>query len=112
MADGTIYTYLTAYAIRNTRLPLLTHKCSTKGEGCKKAVFVANMNMFNQAGNQERLRQLQNDPLGMAKQAGYQIPENLANDPKGMVMHLINSGQVSNPMLQRIMPMMQMLGGK
>lgn len=70
------------------------------------------MNMFNQMGNQERLRQIQNDPLGMAKQAGYQIPEELAGDPKGMVMHLINSGQVSSPMLQRIMPMIRSMGGK
>ena len=83
-----------------------------KGEGGKKAVFAPTMSMFDRMGNQERLRQLQNDPLGMAKQAGYQIPEELAGDPKGMVMHLINSGQVSSPMMQRIMPLLQRMGVK
>ena len=31
----------------------------------------------------------------------------LQSDPKAMVMHLINSGQVSNTVLQRIMPMIR-----
>ena len=60
----------------------------------------------------QQLQQLQKDPLGMAKQAGYQIPENLANNPQAMVQHLIQTGQVSNPMLQKIMPLMQRLGIK
>ena len=58
------------------------------------------------------VQQIQNDPIGAARQAGYNIPENIANDPKAMVMHLIQSGQVSNPMLQKIMPMIQRMGGK
>ena len=45
-------------------------------------------------------------------QQRYQIPEELRNDPKAMVMHLINSGQVAPPMLQRIMPMVRQLMGK
>ena len=36
----------------------------------------------------------------------------LAGDPKAMVQHLIMTGQVSNPILQRIMPMIQKLGGR
>ena len=100
---------MTEYAIRNACLPLLTDIYPSKGEGGKIACFEPNMNMFNQ---QERMRQIQSDPLGMAKQAGYQIPEELAGDPKGMVMHLINSGQVSSPMLQRIMPMIRNMGIK
>ena len=61
---------------------------------------------------QSKLQQLQNDPGAAAKNSGYQIPENLYNDPKAMVQHLIMTGQVSNPMLQRIMPMIQRMGGK
>ena len=61
---------------------------------------------------QGKLQQLQNDPGAAAKQSGYNIPENLYNDPKAMVQHLIMTGQVSSPMLQRIMPMIQRMGGK
>ena len=65
--------------------------------------------MFNQ---QEQLRQLMSDPKGMAEKAGFKIPDELMGDPKQMVMHLINSGQVSSPVLQRIMPMIRQMGGK
>ena len=53
------------------------------------------------------MRQIQSDPIGMGKKKGYQIPDELANDPKAMVQHLIMTGQISNPLLQRIMPMIQ-----
>jgi hypothetical protein len=61
---------------------------------------------------QDQLRQLQSDPMGMAQKAGYNIPQNLAGNPQAMVQHLIQSGQVGGPMLQKIMPMMQRLMGK
>ena len=71
------------------------------------------MSLFDRIqGNQPNLQQIQQDPIGMAKQAGYNIPPNLAGNPQAMVQHLIQTGQVSNPMLQRIMPMMQKLMGK
>ena len=73
------------------------------------------MSLFDKlnGGNiQSQIQQLQRDPLGMAKQAGYQIPENLASNPQAMVQHLIRTGQVSNPMLQKILPMMQRMGIK
>ena len=47
------------------------------------------MNMFNQ-NFQEEMRKLQ-------------------TNPQAVVMHLIQTGQVSSPMLQRIMPMMQQM---
>jgi hypothetical protein len=67
---------------------------------------------LNGGNMQSQLQQIQRDPLGMARQAGYQIPENLAGNPQAMVQHLIQSGQVSNPMLQKILPLMQRLGLK
>ena len=67
------------------------------------------MNMFDQ---QAKLQELQKDPLAMAQKAGFNIPEDLAGNPQAMVMHLINSGQVSSPVLQRIMPMIRQLTGK
>ena len=65
--------------------------------------------MFNQ---QEQLQQLMNDPKGMAERAGFRIPDEIMGDPKQMVMHLINSGQVSSPVLNRIMPMIRQMNGK
>lgn len=71
------------------------------------------MSLFDKLNGQPQMnmQQLKNDPVGMAKQAGYNIPQNLAGNPKAMVQHLIQSGQVSNPMLQKIMPMLNKLGG-
>ena len=61
---------------------------------------------------QEQMRQLQSDPVGAAWKAGYQIPQEIAGDPKAMVQHLIMTGQISNPLLQKIMPMIQRMGWK
>lgn len=63
-------------------------------------------------GGQPNLQQIQNDPIGMARQAGYNIPQNLAGNPQAMVQHLIQTGQVGGPMLQKVMPMIQKLMGK
>ena len=60
---------------------------------------------------QINMQQLQSDPVGMAKRAGFNIPDNIAGNPQAMVQHLIQTGQVSTPMLQKIMPMIQKLGG-
>ena len=65
-----------------------------------------------QASMQEQLRQLKSDPLSMARQKGYQIPDNLANDPRAMFQHLVQTGQIKSPMMQRLMPMMQRMGLK
>ena len=71
------------------------------------------MSLFDKVqGSQPNLQQIQQDPIGMAKQAGYNIPQNLAGNPQAMVQHLIQTGQVGGPMMQKIMPMMQKLMGK
>ena len=56
----------------------------------------------------QQLRQLQSDPIAMGRKAGFEIPDGIS-DPKEIVMHLINSGQVRGPMLQRIMPMINQM---
>ena len=61
---------------------------------------------------EEQLQQIKTNPIQMGKDKGYNIPENLANDPQAMVQHLIMTGQVSNPLLQRIMPLIQRMQGK
>lgn len=61
---------------------------------------------------QEALRQLQSNPREFIQRAGVNIPEELMNDPRAMVMHLINTNQVNSPVMQRIMPMIRQMGGK
>lgn len=72
------------------------------------------MSLFDriQTAGQPNLQQIQKDPIGMARQAGYNIPDNLAGNPQAMVQHLIQSGQIGGPKLQQIMPMMQRLMGR
>lgn len=70
------------------------------------------MGLFDRIGQQNQMQQIQNDPIGAARKAGYNIPDNLRNDPRGMVMHLMQTGQIKAPMMQRIMPMLQRLGIK
>ena len=61
---------------------------------------------------QDALRKLQSDPKGFMQRAGVNVPEDMMNDPKQMLMHLINTNQVGGPMMQRIMPMIRQMGGK
>jgi len=72
------------------------------------------MSLFDRINGQPQMnmQQLQQDPVGMARQAGYNIPDNLAGNPQAMVQHLIQTGQVSNPVLQKIMPMIRQITGK
>ena len=61
---------------------------------------------------QEQLRQLQSNPQQFIQQAGWNIPPEMMGNPQQMVMHLINSGQVGGPALQRVMPMIRQMTWK
>ena len=61
---------------------------------------------------QNALRKLQEDPRAFLKKVGVNVPDEMMNDPQAIVMHLIQTGQVSNPMLQTIMPMIRSMGGR
>jgi hypothetical protein len=54
--------------------------------------------------------QLQANPIGMLTKAGYSVPEELAGNPQAMVMHLMQSGQIGGPMMQKIQPFLQRMG--
>jgi len=54
--------------------------------------------------------QLQANPAEMVRKAGYNVPDEISGNPQATVMHLIQSGQVGGPMMQRIMPMIQRMG--
>ena len=55
---------------------------------------------------QDALRQLRSNPAQLIRQAGYSVPDNIANNPQAAVMHILQSGQVRSPvmgMLNRLM---------
>ena len=56
-----------------------------------------------------QLQQLRNNPQQFIKQAGWQIPQEMVGNPQQMVMHLINTGQVGGPALQRVLPMIRQM---
>ena len=73
------------------------------------------MSLFDKVNGQPQMnmQQLQQDPIGMARQAGYNIPQNLAGNPQAMVQHLIQSGQVGVPMMRMVQPMLnRLMGGR
>jgi len=61
---------------------------------------------------QDAMRQLQANPAQMIKQAGFNVPEEYANNPQQAVMHLIQSGQVGGPMMRMVQPMLNRLMGR
>ena len=60
---------------------------------------------------QDAMRQLQTNPAETIRAAGYQVPDEAANDPKRAVMHMIQTGQIGGPMMKMIGPMIARLGG-
>lgn len=54
----------------------------------------------------QMLSQLRSNPVGMLKQAGYNIPEGM-NNPQQIVNHLLNSGQINNSKLSMAQQMAQ-----
>ena len=68
------------------------------------------MSLFDAMGNapmnlQQMLQQIRSNPAQMLRQRGLNIPANM-NDPRQMVQHLIQSGQIPNTRLQRVMQLM------
>lgn len=57
-----------------------------------------------QTNQMQMLNQLRNDPVGVLKQSGYNIPAGM-NNPRQIIQHLIQSGQVGNGRLAQIQQM-------
>lgn len=55
------------------------------------------------------LSQLRTNPLGLLRQAGYNVPENV-NNPQQIIQHLMNSGQISQQQLSNAQAMAQRFG--
>lgn len=60
-------------------------------------------------GNKDMMSQLQANPVELLKNAGYNVPQELANNPQAMVMHLLQSGQIANPAMRSIQPILNSL---
>lgn len=54
--------------------------------------------------------QLQANPAEMLGKAGYNIPQEASGNPQAMVMHLLQTGQIGGPMMQKIQPFLQRMG--
>lgn len=61
---------------------------------------------------QDAMKQLQANPAQMIKQAGYNVPDEIANNPQAAVMHMIQSGQIGGPMMRMVQPMLNRLMGR
>lgn len=72
------------------------------------------MGMFDQLGKGQQvqqnpmqmLSQLRSNPVGMLKQAGYNIPDGMTN-PQQIINHLLNSGQINQGRLNMAQQMAQ-----
>lgn len=60
----------------------------------------------------DAMSKLRSDPAQMIRQAGYNVPDEIAGNPQAAVMHLLQTGQVGGAAMQRIQPMLNMLMGR
>lgn len=61
---------------------------------------------------QDAMNELRQHPAQLMKQAGFNVPDEIANNPQASVMHLIQSGQVGGPMMRMVQPMLNKLMGR
>ena len=59
----------------------------------------------------QMLAQLNQNPLGLLRQHGFNVPDNL-NDPNAIIQHLMNSGQLSQAQYNKARVMAQQMGFK
>ena len=55
----------------------------------------------------QMLGQLKSNPMGLMKQAGFNVPANI-NSPQEIIQHLMNSGQVNQNQVNQAQQMAQM----
>lgn len=57
----------------------------------------------------QMLTQMKSNPMGVLRQAGFNVPDNL-NNPQQIIQHLMNSGQVNQNQLNQAQQMAQTFG--
>ena len=71
------------------------------------------MSLFDKLnGRPLTMQDIQRDPVGIGREKGYNIPDNIGNNPQAIFTHILQTGQIQSPMLQRLMPMMRRMGIK
>ena len=63
-------------------------------------------NMMNPA---QMLAQLKANPMGLLRQAGFNVPENITN-PQAIIQHMMTSGQITQQQLSDAQQKAQMFG--
>ena len=59
----------------------------------------------------QMLAQLKQNPLGMLRQYGFNVPDNIS-DPNAIVQYLMNSGQINQQTYNQARMMAQQMGFK
>ena len=59
----------------------------------------------------QMLAQLKQNPLGMLRQYGFNVPDNIS-DHNAIIQHLMNSGQISQSQYNQARMMAQQMGFK
>lgn len=64
--------------------------------------------MMNANGNpMQMLNQLRANPIQYILNRGFNLPQNIGNNPNSIIQHLLNSGQVSQSKYNQVMQMVQ-----
>ncbi len=70
-------------------------------------------NSLNQNSMQNQFSQFVQNPFQFVMQKrGIAIPQQFQNDPRGAIQHMLNNGQMSQPQLNKITQIAQMMGVK
>lgn len=56
--------------------------------------------------------QFKQNPLGFLTKQKFNIPQELANNPQGMIQHLLNSGQINQSQLNQAQQMYSQMFGR
>ena len=59
---------------------------------------------------QDALREVNEHPAELFRQAGFNVPKECIGNNQATVMHLIRSGQVGGPMMRMIAPLLNRMG--
>jgi hypothetical protein len=72
------------------------------------------MSLFDKVNGQPQMdmQQLQQDPVGAAQKAGYNIPPTLAGNAQAMVQHLLQTGQIGPQQFQQLIQKARSIGGR
>lgn len=59
---------------------------------------------------QDALREVNEHPAELFRQAGFNVPQECIGNSQATVMHLLRSGQVGGPMMRMIAPVLNRMG--